>query len=408
VGRVRRLRDLVCAGALVLLTCCVPVGGNITPPPTATPLVSATMVSTNWSNSCAVRGDGKVFCWGFNYKEVAVEVGVAGATDVSVGNGFACARLASGGVRCWGSNSIGELGNGTTTDVGSTPTSTSGITSATSLSVGYLHACALLADGTIHCWGQNFYGQLGDGSNADGDVPTTVANIANATSVSAGQYETCAGLADGTVRCWGQNTYGQLGDGTMTASAVPVAVSGLTGAVGVCTSADHSCAVLQDGTVQCWGANAFGENGNGAATGSSVPVAVAGIADATAVACGLSHTCALSNDGSVWCWGANGGGPGDSFGALGNPTATLDCTWDPNPPLPPGDPVQTITGETSCAPTPVQVQGITNAVAIAAGNYDTCAVLTDGSVRCWGWGQDGQLGDGSTTNSVASVPVLAY
>jgi len=189
---------------------------------------------------------------------------------------------------------------------------------------------------------------------------------------------------------------------------VPVAVSGLTGAVGVCTSADHSCAVLQDGTVQCWGANAFGENGNGAATGSSVPVAVAGIADATAVACGLSHTCALSNDGSVWCWGANGGGPGDSFGALGNPTATLDCTWDPNPPLPPGDPVQTITGETSCAPTPVQVQGITNAVAIAAGNYDTCAVLTDGSVRCWGWGQDGQLGDGSTTNSVASVPVLAY
>ena len=90
------------------------------------------------------------------------------------------------------------------------------------------------------------------------------------------------------------------------------------------------------------------------------------------------------------------------------PTATLDCTWDPNPPLPPGDPVQTITGETSCAPTPVQVQGITNAVAIAAGNYDTCAVLTDGSVRCWGWGQDGQLGDGSTTNSVASVPVLAY
>ena len=214
-------------------------------------------------------------------------------------------------------------------------------------------------------------------------------------------------LADGTVRCWGVNTYGQLGDGTMTDSSVPVAVAGLTGAVAVCTSADHSCAVIEDGTVQCWGANAFGENGNDSTAGSPVPVAVTGISDAVSVTCGFEHTCALSNDGSARCWGGNGGSPTDSFGALGNATTTaLDCKWNPEPPPPPGDQVPTISYETSCAPTPMPVDGIANAAKLAAGDYDTCAVLADGSVRCWGWNQDGQLGDGSISNSTSPVSVI--
>ena len=397
VARFRR--PVACFGGLGLLmfgvSACGGDGGPVR-------LGGATAVATNWGTSCAVRRDGKVLCWGGN-SDLALDVdGIAGATAVSVGNAFACGLLADGTVRCWGDSFGGELGNGTNTIVVSAPVSVSGISSAAALSVGYSHACALLDDGTIQCWGANDAGQLGIGTNVESDVPSTVLGISGAKGVSAGQYGTCAVLMDGTVRCWGVNSYGQLGDGTTTDSSVPVAVSGLTGAVAVCTGSDHSCASLEDGTVRCWGSNAFGENGNDAVTGSPIPVVVTGITNAVAVTCGTVETCAVLSDGSIQCWGGNGGSSTDSFGALGNPTAaTLDCKYNPNPPD------GTVSYETTCAPTPVQVSGITNATTVAAGYYSVCAALADGSVECWGDNQFGQLGDGSTSNRTSPVPVMA-
>jgi alpha-tubulin suppressor-like RCC1 family protein len=365
----------------------------------------ALKVSTNWGASCAVRQDGKVLCWGINGKILAVEVdGITAATDVSVGHSATCALLADGTVRCWGDEYGGQLGNGTSLIEYSPPVNVSGITSAAALSVGDGHACAVLADGRIQCWGANDFGQLGIGTQAESDVPSTVAGITGATGVSAGQYGTCAVLMDGTARCWGMNTFGRLGDGTMADSSVPVAVSGVTSAVGICTSIDHSCAVLADGTVQCWGANAFGETGSSAREGgSSMPVAVAGITDAVAVSCGTEHTCAVSKDGTIQCWGADGAAGGD-YRVLGNPTAvTPDCTWEPDPPMPP---LPTVSYETTCSPTPVRVSGITQAASVAAGYFGTCTVSTDGSIQCWGDNEFGQLGNGSTVDSTAPVTVM--
>jgi alpha-tubulin suppressor-like RCC1 family protein len=321
---------------------------------------------------------------------VAIDVyGITGATAVSVGRGF-CALLADGTVRCRGA------------------ADPPGIISVAALSSGYSHDCALLEAGTIQCWGANDNGQLGVGTAAESDVPpSTVLGITDAAGVSAGYNETCAVLADGTVRCWGVNSYGQLGDGTTTDSSVPVTVLGLTDAVAACTGDGHSCARLRDGSVQCWGANSFGQLGNGTTTDSTVPVVVAGITNATTITCGDSHTCVLLNDGSIQCWGADGGGGGgiEVIGALGNPTVTGDCKWDLTPHIP--NPYPSMTAETTCTPTPVQVSGITNAVTVAAGYYTTCAVLTDGSVQCWGYNLDGQLGNGSTSDSILPVTVMA-
>jgi len=350
-----------------------------------------------------VRRDGKVLCWGFNsdaYSDpgntsnspLAIDVsGISGATAVSVGNGYVCALLADGTVRCRG------------------VTDPPGIMAVAALSSGYSHDCALLEAGTIQCWGANDYAQLGVGTTAGSDVPpSTVLGITDAAGVSAGYNETCAVLADGTVRCWGVNSYGQLGDGTTTDSSVPVTVLGLTDAVAACTGDGHSCARLRDGSVQCWGANSFGQLGNGTTTDSTVPVVVADITNATTITCGDSHACVLLNDGSIQCWGADGGGGGGNgvIGALGNPTVTGDCKWDLIPHIP-NSPDQSMTAETTCTPTPVQVSGITNAVTVAAGYYTTCAVLTDGSVQCWGYNLEGQLGNGSTSDSILPVTVMA-
>ena len=128
-----------------------------------------------------------------------------------------CALLSNGTVQCWGSNGRGQLGDGTTTQ-STTPVTVSGITNATAIAAGAGHSCAVLATGTVQCWGWNSYGQLGNGTTTDSPTPTpvTVSGITNATAISAGGIYTCAMLASGTVQCWGFKGSGQLGDGSTT------------------------------------------------------------------------------------------------------------------------------------------------------------------------------------------------
>jgi alpha-tubulin suppressor-like RCC1 family protein len=162
--------------------------------------------------SCALLDNGEFSCWG------SVE---------HIGR-HTCSVLGDGRVQCHGSNDHGQLGNGTRIDSASAVI-VSGIAHAKDVSVGMNHSCALLEEGTVKCWGQNDYGQLGNGTRIDSAVPVNVSDITNATALSVGNdaSHACVRLADGSVHCWGQNNFGQLGNGTTTDSPSPVLVCGV-------------------------------------------------------------------------------------------------------------------------------------------------------------------------------------
>jgi len=229
-------------------------------------------------------------------------------------------------VQCWGDNSYGELGDGNailspqrggpSTGHSSIPVTVVGINTAVAVTAsdGY-HSCAVLQDGTVRCWGDNVSGQLGDGSRTTAITPVTVAGITTAVAVSGGDFHTCALLRDGTISCWGLNYSGQLGDGTGSDSNTPVRVNGISTALGVSAGVVHTCAVLQDGTARCWGHNSAGQIGDGTTTNALAPVTVSGITTATgAVAAGNNDSCVLLRGGLVKCWGMN------TYGELGNGT----------------------------------------------------------------------------------------
>ncbi len=412
-----------------------PGGGGPTPPGGGSIHVAAV---TAGYNTCALLSGGSLDCWGNNEfgelgdgtnpgrethscnegggscstTPVAVS-GISGATQVSAGpTGTACALLSSGSVACWGRASEGELGDGTNTGpdncaggevCSTTPVAVQGITDATFVSAGSQHTCALLSGGEVACWGVSEW--LGDGdigsescptvdSEECSTIPKAVSGIADATQISTAGDQTCALLSNGHVDCWGYNVDGELGDGTTRSAEVPVAVSGITDATQITAGGFQTCALLSGGVVDCWGDNAYGELGIGTTTGpetcenevepcSKTPVAVSGITDATQISSGAEHTCALLSGGSIDCWGQN------EYGELGNGTNT--------------GPESCYT--LFCSTTPVTVSGITDARQITTGNDQTCTLLSEGAVDCWGYNENGALGDRTTTDSDVPVAV---
>ena len=156
--------------------------------------------------------------------------------------------LSTGKVECWGDNAFGELGNGTTTTF-LLPVAVKQITTATKLFAGSYGFCALLSTGHLSCWGDNQNGELGNGTTTSSDVPVPVSGLDNVMEVTAGNFDNCALLSTGRVECWGYNGFGQLGNGTTTSSDVPVAVTGITAAASLSTDGDGDsyCAAISTG-----------------------------------------------------------------------------------------------------------------------------------------------------------------
>jgi alpha-tubulin suppressor-like RCC1 family protein len=401
---------------------------------------AAGLLDAGGFHSCAVVVTGSVRCWGYGgngqlgYRdtspvgddETPASVGPVGLGGhavrvVAAGDSHTCAILDDGSVRCWGYGADGRLGYGSTNDVLDPglagPVNLGPGRTATAITAGSAHTCAILDDGTVRCWGfggaghQFGDGRLGYGNTSNvGDTPASTPATAGpvnlgpgrtAVAISAGGAHTCAILDNGSVRCWGFAFEGQLGYGnTMdiggvyadysTQSAVtttpdmagPVNLGPGRTAIAISAGSDYTCVILDDHTVECWGSGAYGELGYGNTntvgnTPATIPAAVGPMnlgpgRTALAISAGAAHTCAILDDHSVRCWGQA------TYGRLGYPT--LDSLGNQASILDPST-----VGAVDLGP------GRT-AVAISAGGEHTCARLDDGSVRCWGRGTYGRLG----------------
>jgi alpha-tubulin suppressor-like RCC1 family protein len=303
-------------------------------------------------------------------------------SKIAAGFNHTCAITLTSGLKCWGMNNSAQLGDGTQGTLRYFPVDVIGLQQGVlAVSAGNDHTCAIITDGFIKCWGYNFNGELGNGTfityPATMEPQLVVGLQGGNTAIGAGSSHTCAITSGGGVKCWGYNNDGQLGDGTTTNSAVPVDVLGITDAVELSVGHFHTCIRTYGGGVKCWGSNYHGELGIGSTVNSSTPVDVTGLSSGVvAIASGGAHTCALLASGSVKCWGW------EYWGQLGNGVDTYSET------------------------TPVDVIGLTDVVGIYAGALTTCALLSDGSVKCWGYGGYYQLGIGSTDSSNVPVTVV--
>jgi len=368
-----------------------------------------TSLAAGGLHTCGLTTGG-AYCWGLNiYGQLG---GVTGAiiTDsvpllvkssvqfvqIVGGEEHSCALAVGGAAYCWGHNDQDELGDGTTNGPDQCPgaqsilvecqtapirVAGSGIPPLTSLSSGPLasHTCSLAGGGVGYCWGYNYNGQLGDGTTANQPAPVQVVGSGTAplvfTELSAGGGNTCGATTDYAAYCWG------FGSGPTT----QVAGSGTSPLTFISVSARrlHTCALTTDGAIYCWGSNSLGELGDGTPTSSSTPVHVVGSGTSPLVFASMSagdlHSCGVTRDGAVYCWGFN------VNGQLGDGTTTNRTT-----------PVQVVGSGT----TPLLFTNITG------GEAHTCGLTVSKAVYCWGYGIDGELGNGARGNQLTPVPIV--
>ena len=365
-------------------------------------------IAVGMSHVCALNDLGEVTCWGDNTlgqlgnsdatvtrSSSPIKILGLSAVEIFAGRDHTCALIDNGTVNCWGSNSNGQLGTGDTSyPMSVAPRLAVGITNATHITSGAMHACAIVDSGSVKCWGAGAKYRLGLPSSygqSDVPTPTIVSGLSGLTAVgiSAGTSQSCALLSTHAVKCWGDNATGQVGSGTLSvASASPLGVSGIDGtlasAVQISMGSQHACALLDNGTAKCWGNGGNGRLGNSATSNSATPVVVK-MANATltgirSITAGADSTCAIISAGEVVCWGNN------ATGQLG---------------------IGSLVSQSQATAT-----GITDAISLSSdlgsnvsGSAHTCALLSGSKIKCWGVGLNYVLGNGLTTSS--TLPVLA-
>jgi alpha-tubulin suppressor-like RCC1 family protein len=277
-----------------------------------------------------------------------------------------CAVLAEGSLYCWGR--LDWLGVGDFEGVWQ-PTLINGLDTVVEVSSGSEFLCVRKKDGTVWCLGDGANGRLGNGSDEDSTIPVQVVGINRAVRVVSGLYHACALLGDGTAQCWGKG--GELGVSNFANALTPVQVEGLTDIIDIAMAKAESwgggsstCALARSGQLYCWGENREGALGTDDGNSSRTPIATLSIPNATRIYGNGQHFCVTTTAGEVTCWGAN------YDGQLGNGRK----------------------GETKIGA--AVVQGLNTIAALALGNDFTCALDSSGHVSCWGKNNSGQLGRG--------------
>jgi alpha-tubulin suppressor-like RCC1 family protein len=337
--------------------------------------------------TCGVTTTGAAYCWGgllfgpLDHRIIGTltPVAVPGGhrfASVSAGQFQVCGVTTDGAAYCWGDLGMGDL----TLDPATlsacnskwdcpTPVPVPGGLTFASLSLGDLHRCGVTTNGAAYCWGN-------DPAAPDVTTPQPVPGGLTFAMVSAGGGLTCGVTTAGDAYCWG-NAGGALGDGTTTGSTVPVKVAGGLTFKTVSGGDGHACGITTDGTTYCWGFNNWGALGDSTSTNSTVPVMVAGGHTFATISAQWYSTCAVTTAGAAYCWGADftaapGGVPGDLL-----PSST-----------------------------PVRVPGGLTFATLSTGFVShRCGVTTGGTAYCWGMNSDGELGNGTTTQSGVPVKV---
>lgn len=278
----------------------------------------------------------------------------------------------------------------------------------TTLAAGQYHSCARTLEGGLGCWGNNDGGQLGNGCSPGS--PATIPGFAVATAsaptdmqVATGRSHSCA-IRPSTreLSCWGSNILGALGSpgGEMRCGPFPVEAPRLDGGwKSVTAGLDHTCGLSFSNEAYCWGSNAHGQLGLGGASGTSVPTRLP-LHDVAMISAGGNHTCALGQNGSVVCWGENSRTQNlpDGGAYFAGVTGQIAGNCGPD--------------SGADVPGPQYVPGLGAGVkAIALGWFHSCALMTTGAIKCWGWNYFGQLGrpaptDGGSICGVETVTVL--
>jgi alpha-tubulin suppressor-like RCC1 family protein len=281
----------------------------------------------------------------------------------------------AGTLKCWGNNYYGQLGDGSQTarlipsaiDVG---------TVYTQVSVGSDHTCAITWSNILKCWGRNNFGQLGVGTSVDSALPVTVDAGTSYVAVSTGGNTSCAIASGGQLKCWGYNGYGSIGDNTTANRTIPIAVNVGTLYKQVSTSGNTTCGITSADVLKCWGNNQYAQLGDGTTVQKMIPTVIdSGVLYKKIVSSHISsfYTCGLTTANKIKCWGDN------QFGQLGDGTTTTRSL-------------------------PVAINASKNYVDLSVGYVHSCAIeeLT-GQLYCWGKNEFGQLGDYTTTMHTSEV-----